>query len=384
MFSNGGHSGHFSLPGAVRRHQLTGVNLKRILSAALCTGLLLGGGAAVAVPAQAAPVVQVAAAKTIAKTALTAQPKSVTAVKGSTVKLKVKARGEALKYQWYKKAPGASKWSKTGTNSSTLTVKKAGTNKVRYRVAITGRSGKVLSKSATVTVRSAYKPSITKLSVSKAASHKATKVTITGSRFNDVTRVYVAGKSVKFKKVSPTRIDVTAPARKAGPSLREADTEDLKKTGDLKTSITVKSATGKSSKSFQYVDYFTEQELAEALEIFKEVQQETGTPTGAMRGIYDSAMAKLKVSGIRQSVASDQLIIAAGALVHPWSLREADRCASEYAKSKALYEDAVKRGDTAAADRHKSDMEWADVERAWYLEMAELILKDMRAAGAKV
>jgi hypothetical protein len=146
--------------------------MKRFASALLAGALVFGGSTAVAAPVQASPVVQVVTAKTV-KTAVTSQPKSLTAVHGSTVKLSVSARGTSLKYQWYKKAPKAKTWAKVSkATSRTLSLSKVSTtaSKTQYRVLVTGRAGKVYSKAATLTVRKAYKPTVTALSTYSTAT----------------------------------------------------------------------------------------------------------------------------------------------------------------------------------------------------------------------
>ena len=49
---------------------------------------------------------------------ITTQPKTVTVKKNATAKVSIKASGDGLKYTWYIKKPGSSKYSKVSTKSS--------------------------------------------------------------------------------------------------------------------------------------------------------------------------------------------------------------------------------------------------------------------------
>ena len=59
------------------------------------------------------------------------QPKSTAVVSGKTAKVTVKAVGDGLKYTWYYKNKGASKFTKASTTSATYSVKM--TSKVNGR-----------------------------------------------------------------------------------------------------------------------------------------------------------------------------------------------------------------------------------------------------------
>ena len=63
--------------------------------------------------------------------AITTQPKTVTVAKNKTAKVTVKASGDGLKYTWYVKNKGASKFTKASTTSATYSVKM--TSKVNGR-----------------------------------------------------------------------------------------------------------------------------------------------------------------------------------------------------------------------------------------------------------
>ena len=62
---------------------------------------------------------------------ITAQPKSVAVANKRTAKVTVKASGAGLKYTWYVKNAGASKFTKTSVTKSTYSVKMS--NKVNGR-----------------------------------------------------------------------------------------------------------------------------------------------------------------------------------------------------------------------------------------------------------
>ncbi len=112
------------------------------MSVALVAGLTF----AVVSPAQAATL-----------TKITYQPKSVTWEYGSTATFSVKAKGTKLKYRWYVKKPGSSRFvavSSKVTGAHTRILKVVATksgNKSKYRVIVTGSRGKSTSKTATLT-----------------------------------------------------------------------------------------------------------------------------------------------------------------------------------------------------------------------------------------
>ncbi len=104
-------------------------------------------------------VVKITAGKPVIKT----QPKNVTAKKGSTATIKVKATGEGLSYQWQYRTSASGKWKKaTAEGNQTATLKvpvTAKKNGWQYRCVIKNAAGKVTTKA--VTLKVAAKPAIT-------------------------------------------------------------------------------------------------------------------------------------------------------------------------------------------------------------------------------
>lgn len=87
------------------------------------------------------------------KATITTQPKSTKVAKGSTAKVTVKAKGDGLKYTWYIKNAGGTKYSKSSITKSTYSVKM--TDKVNGRYlycVVTDKYGKT-EKSKTVSLR---------------------------------------------------------------------------------------------------------------------------------------------------------------------------------------------------------------------------------------
>ena len=86
---------------------------------------------------------------------ITTQPKTVTVKKGTTAKVTVKASGDGLKYTWYVKNAGASKYTKSSITASSYSVKMSSTTKNRsvYCV-VTDKYGKTV-QSSTVVLREA-------------------------------------------------------------------------------------------------------------------------------------------------------------------------------------------------------------------------------------
>jgi len=84
---------------------------------------------------------------------ITTQPKTVTVKKNATAKVSVKASGDELKYSWYVKNSGASKYSKSSVTKSSYSVKM--TTKVKNRLVycvVTDKYGKTV-KSSTVRLK---------------------------------------------------------------------------------------------------------------------------------------------------------------------------------------------------------------------------------------
>jgi len=82
---------------------------------------------------------------------ITAQPKTVTVAKNKTAKVTVKASGDGLKYTWYIKNAGSSKYSKSSVKTASYSVKM--TSKVKNRLVycvVTDKYGKTVK---TVTVK---------------------------------------------------------------------------------------------------------------------------------------------------------------------------------------------------------------------------------------
>jgi hypothetical protein len=84
---------------------------------------------------------------------ITTQPKTVTVKKNATAKVTVKAAGDGLKYTWYYKNKGASKFTKASTTTATYSVKM--TSKVNGRqvyCVVKDKYGKTV-KSSTATLK---------------------------------------------------------------------------------------------------------------------------------------------------------------------------------------------------------------------------------------
>ena len=87
---------------------------------------------------------------------ITTQPKSASAENGEVVKVKVKATGDGLKYQWYIKNPGKDKFGKSAVTSATYSCKmSASTDGREVYCVITDQYGiSVKTKTVTVTLAS--------------------------------------------------------------------------------------------------------------------------------------------------------------------------------------------------------------------------------------
>ena len=94
------------------------------------------------------------AVKLTVLTKITAQPKSVSAAKGETVKFTVKAEGPKLSYKWQFSKDGGKTWASWGTGNSISVVAAAGRNNYRFRCLITDANGKTTtSKAVTLTIK---------------------------------------------------------------------------------------------------------------------------------------------------------------------------------------------------------------------------------------
>ncbi len=107
----------------------------------------------------------------LTKPVITSQSASKTAAQDATVKFKVNATGDSLKYQWQYRKAGATSWTDStasGARTSTITVTAtAGRDGCQYRCKVTSSGGTVYSKVITLTVQ--VKPTITSQSASKTA-----------------------------------------------------------------------------------------------------------------------------------------------------------------------------------------------------------------------
>ena len=95
------------------------------------------------------------AVSTSGKPVIKTQPKSASIKAGRKVTFKVKAAGEALKYQWYVMKKGTSKWVKINNATSAsykFSVKKK-LSGYKYRCKITNTAGTTTSKAVKLTVK---------------------------------------------------------------------------------------------------------------------------------------------------------------------------------------------------------------------------------------
>ena len=94
----------------------------------------------------------------LAKPTITTQPKSVSAIAGSTVKFSVAASGGGLSYQWQYRTSSTGEWKNsvnTGAKTATFPVKaESYRNGYQYRCVITNALGTVYSNVATLTITS--------------------------------------------------------------------------------------------------------------------------------------------------------------------------------------------------------------------------------------
>lgn len=119
------------------------------------------------------------------KPSLTAQPRGVNAVLGSTAKFSVSASGSNLSYQWYYKVPTGGSWYKctgTGAKTSTYAVEARDyRNGYYYRCAVTNAGGTVYSYSAMLSVLTVPKVTVQPKNAVKAVGETAKfSVTATG------------------------------------------------------------------------------------------------------------------------------------------------------------------------------------------------------------
>lgn len=154
--------------------------VSKVASASLLAFSLALSGATIA--SASSPSAEVRAT-TSAKAKITTQPKSTSVATGKVAKFTVKAKGSGLKYQWYSKKAGSSKWIKaSGSTAKKATYKvKASTKNSgsQFRVIVSNKSGKATSKSVKLTVQT--KPKVTtqpkslsaKIGTSKTLSVKA-------------------------------------------------------------------------------------------------------------------------------------------------------------------------------------------------------------------
>ena len=139
------------------------------------------------------------------KVAITTQPKTTYTKLNATAKATVKAEGEGLKYTWYVKNAGASKYSKSSVTKSTYSVKM--TSKVKDRrvyCVVTDKYGKKV-QSKTVILRQAASI-VTQPKSVKVANKKTAKITVKASGDGLKYTWYVKNASAtKYTKSSVTK-----------------------------------------------------------------------------------------------------------------------------------------------------------------------------------
>jgi len=109
---------------------------------------------------------------------ITSQPRSTTVATGKPASFSVRATGNALAYQWYVAAPGATSYTKVaGATASTYRLTAtAAKNGYRYRVLVRNKAGHVGSNAARLTV--VTKPKITKQPIEGQQVDSGTRVTL--------------------------------------------------------------------------------------------------------------------------------------------------------------------------------------------------------------
>ncbi len=135
---------------------------------------------------------------------ITTQPKTTYAKSGATAKLTIKAAGDTLKYAWYYKNSGASKFTKASVTTSSYSVKVSSTTKNRqvYCVVTDKWGNKVTS--STVTIRQAVSIT-TQPKTTYAKSGATAKLTIKAAGDGlKYTWYYKNASAKKFTKASVT------------------------------------------------------------------------------------------------------------------------------------------------------------------------------------
>ena len=86
---------------------------------------------------------------------ITSQPKSVSVRAGKKVTFRVKATGDALKYQWYLQKPGSKKWTKVKNAAKAVLTFKATKkmNGCKYRCRVYNKTASVYSKTVKLKIK---------------------------------------------------------------------------------------------------------------------------------------------------------------------------------------------------------------------------------------
>ncbi len=91
----------------------------------------------------------------VAPPKITSQPKSVSVRAGKKVTFRVKATGDALKYQWYLQKPGTKKWTKVKNAAKAVLTFKATKkmNGYKYRCRVYNKTASVYSKTVKLKIK---------------------------------------------------------------------------------------------------------------------------------------------------------------------------------------------------------------------------------------
>ncbi|WP_139194919.1 IPT/TIG domain-containing protein [Arthrobacter sp. UCD-GKA] len=346
--------------------------MKRLATIALTVSLLFGGSVTAVPAAQAAVSVALPAAKkTVAKTAITTHPRSVTAVKGSTAKFSASSKGHKLKYQWQLKTSKAPAWKNvSGATGKSLTLKKikTGASKNQYRVRVTGTNGKVTSKKATLTVRNHYKPVVSHLSTTTFEVGRAATLRITGRNFHDVTSITVDGYPAKFKKTGTTRLDLTVPRGYMEESVR----------------LVVSSAAGRVTKNITYFTYLSNADRTTFLRSIDQSLISYGAPAAKVKTIYANARGYIASPKAWEAKAYDQWQIALYALEYSDAIREANIAGDQYENLEKMAGYAEQVGDAGKARQYRTQAAEYAATRDAYNQIASNSLGYIRTYGIKV
>lgn len=205
------------------------------------------------------------------------------------------------------------------------------------------------------------------LSTYSTATGKARAVTVTGTHFHDVSRVYLDRTAVSFKKTGTTKLH-----HRPGILVGEEGLDHRRLSH------------GQVLEAFTYFTPLSSADRADYLFDLDCMQRNWAAPQAPVKAAYDAAVKYIRSPGVHDGAAYKQYLHASNAIDYTHYIRAANEANVEHGRMKTEYAKFLAAGDTAMADFYKGLMgdyaSWRDEAK----EDAAIALGNIKALGGKV